>query len=262
MFTPSRYIRICSLMITLVTLAGCAEEGSLVGLDEEGSLPAADVSPALARGGNGGGNGGGGNGGGGNGGGDDGDSAAPLIEDFDLWDLSAWVPGAHPLGHGWLDPDNVSHESSALLLTLPAGTYDGAEIRSASRVQFRNVEVRLRTPRAPGSISAFFLYEFVQRRNDEIDIEILNDESPEILFTTWVGGKQTNHCATRTSLRSRSRVPRLPNRVVASPGTFSGGRRAHAGVDGGNPPGRHVCDVQCLVADLAERAPLGCSRTA
>ena len=84
MFTPSRYIRICSLMITLATLAGCAEEGSLVGLDEEGSLPAADASPALARGGNGGGNGGGGNGGGGNGGGDDGDSAAPLIEDFDL----------------------------------------------------------------------------------------------------------------------------------------------------------------------------------
>jgi hypothetical protein len=193
MFKPSRYIRICSLMITLVTLAGCAEEGSLVGLDEEGSLPAADASPALARGGNGGGNGGGGNGGGGNGGGDDGDSAAPLIEDFDLWDPSAWVPGDHPLGKGWFDPDNVSHGSSALLLTLPAGTYDGAEIRSASRVQFRNVEVRLRTPDAPGSISAFFLYEFVRRRNDEIDIEILNDGSREILFTTWVAGKQTNH---------------------------------------------------------------------
>ncbi len=188
MFKPSRYIRICSLMITLAVLAGCADEGSLVGLDEEGSLPAADASPALARGGNGG-----GNSGGGNGGGDDGDSDAPLIEDFDLWDRSAWVSGAHPLGKGWLDPENVSHESGKLLLTLPADSYDGAEIKSASRVQFRNVEVRLRTPRAPGSISAFFLYEFVQRRNDEIDIEILNDETPEILFTTWVGGKQTNH---------------------------------------------------------------------
>ncbi len=193
MFKPSRYIRIGSLMITLATLAGCADEGSLVGLDEEGSLPAADASPALARGGNGGGNGGGGNGGGGNGGGDDGDSDAPLVEDFDLWDPSAWIPGDHPLGKGWLDPDNVSHGSNTLLLTLPAGSYDGAEIRSASRVQFRNVEVSLRTPEAPGSISAFFLYEFVRRRNDEIDIEILNDESPEILFTTWVAGKQTNH---------------------------------------------------------------------
>ena len=64
-------------------------------------------------------------------------------------------------------------------------------------MRFRNVEVRLRTPEAPGSISAFFLYELDQRRNDEIDIEILNNdksgETGQILFTTWVGGKQTNH---------------------------------------------------------------------
>ena len=193
MFTPSRYIRICSLMITLAMLAGCAEEGSLVG-PEEGSFVGPDVSPSFARGGNGGWNGGGGNGGGGNGGGDDGDSGnAPVVEDFDVWDPSAWVPGDHPLGRGWLDPENVGHGSSTLFLTLPAGSYDGAEIRSASRVQFRDVEVRLRTPQAPGSISAFFLYELVQRRNDEIDIEILNDGSRQILFTTWVGGKQTNH---------------------------------------------------------------------
>ena len=115
------------------------------------------------------------------------------MEEFDVWDSNAWIPGDHPLGRGWLDPANVSHESTRLVLALPAGSYDGAEIRSASRVRFRNVEVRLRSPSAPGSISAFFLYEFAPRRNDEIDIEILNDESPEILFTTWVAGKQTNH---------------------------------------------------------------------
>ncbi len=180
MFTPSRCTRIFSLVITLVTLAGCVEEGSLLG---------PDVSPSFARGGNGGGNGGGGNGGGG-----DGDSAdGPVVEEFELWDPSAWVPGDHPLGRGEFKPENVSHEGGTLRLTLPAESYDGAEIRSASRVQFRNVEVRLRTPDAPGSISAFFLYELVQRRNDEIDIEILNDGSGRILFTTWVAGKQTNH---------------------------------------------------------------------
>ena len=155
-------------MITLVTLDGCVEEGSLLG---------PDVSPSFARGGNG-----------------NGDSAdGPVVEEFDLWDPSAWVPGDHPLGRGEFAPENVSHDGSTLGLTLPAGSYDGAEIRSASRVQFRNVEVRLRTPDAPGSISAFFLYELVQLRNDEIDIEILNDGSRRILFTTWVAGKQTNH---------------------------------------------------------------------
>ena len=170
MFTLSRCIRICSLMIILATFAGCAEEGSLLG---------PDASPAFARGGNGG---------GGNGGSGD----APAVEEFDLWDPSDWVPGDHPLGRGRFDPENVVQGSGRLLLTLPAGSYDGAEIRSASRVRFRNVEVRLQTPDAPGTISAFFLYELDQRRNDEIDIEILNG-SRQILFTTWVGGKQTNH---------------------------------------------------------------------
>ena len=45
MLTPSRCIRICSLMIGLAALAGCAEEGSLLG-------PEASPSSALARGGN------------------------------------------------------------------------------------------------------------------------------------------------------------------------------------------------------------------
>ena len=135
MFMPSRCIRNCFLVITLATLAGCADEGSLLGPDAPASF---------ARGGNGGGNGGGGN----NGSGED-----PIVEEFDVWDPTAWIAGDHPLGRGWLDPANVSHENATLLLALPAGTYDGAEIRSASRVRFRNVEVRLRSPSAPGSIS-------------------------------------------------------------------------------------------------------------
>ena len=184
MFKPSHYIRICFLMITLATLAGCADEGSLLGPEASSSL-----ALGVGNGGNGGRGGGGGNGGGGGGGSD-----APVVEDFDFWDPSAWVPGDHPLGRGFFEPENVSHKGNKLLvLTLPAGTHNGGEIRSASRVQFRDVEVRLRTPRASGSISAFFLYEFVLRRNGEIDIEILNDGSREILFTTWVGGQQTNH---------------------------------------------------------------------
>ncbi len=133
MFKPSRYIRICSLMITLATLAGCADEGSLLGPEASSSL-----ALGLGNGGNSGrGGGGGGKGGGGNG---DGDSDPPLVEDFDVWDPSAWIARHHILGFGLLDRENVSHKGSKLLLTLPAGEgYEGAEIISASRVQFRNV---------------------------------------------------------------------------------------------------------------------------
>lgn len=138
--------------------------------------------PSLGKGG---GKGGGGKGGGG------GDT--PVVEDFDFWDPVLWEAGDHPLGKGWLRPENVAHSPGTLLLTLPAGRYDGGEIRSEVREGYGAYEARLRTPTAPGSISAFFLYEYASRRNDEIDIEIFNDGSRRIWFTTWVRDRQTNH---------------------------------------------------------------------
>lgn len=171
MFTPSCCIRNWFFVITLATLTGCAEEGPPLGPDE---------SPSFAHG----------------------SGRAPVVEEFDSWDMTAWVAGDHPLGRGVFAPDHVSHDanggedfSGALILTLPAGTLNGAEIRSASWVAFRNVEVSLKTPDALETISAFFLYQLVPTRNDrndEIDIEILNG-TRKILFTTYVRGKQTNH---------------------------------------------------------------------
>ncbi len=48
-------------------------------------------------------------------------------------------------------------------------------------------------PDAPGSISAFFLYQGIRGGNDEIDIEIFNDDSRAIWFTVWVAGEQVYH---------------------------------------------------------------------
>ena len=172
MFTPSRYIRNCFLIVTLATLAGCIEEDSLL---------APDAPASFGRGAGG---------------------RAPVVEEFDVWDMTAWIATDHPLGRGVFESKNVSHSkflgdrrSGALVLTLGAREHflHGAEIRSASPVRFRDVEINLKTPNAPGSISAFFLFQLVQRpRNDEIDIEILNG-TRQILFTTWVGGNETNH---------------------------------------------------------------------
>ncbi len=119
--------------------------------------------------------------------------AEPNIEEFDPWNPSEWVAGDHPLGKGYLDPGNVTQGAGELLLTLPGGGYDGAEVRSAGRYGYGAYEARLRTQDAPGSISAFFLYELVRKGNDEIDIEIFNDGSRRIWFTTWVADVETNH---------------------------------------------------------------------
>lgn len=147
-----------------------------------------DSDVLAARGGNGKGKGGGG---GGDGGGSD--PAPPVTDDLGAWDTSQWSAQSHGLGKGWLDAANVSQGPIGLLLTLPSGGYDGAEIISAQRHQYRNIEARMRTPAAPGSISALFFYEGVRKRNDEIDIEIFNDGSGTVMFTTWVQGKQSNN---------------------------------------------------------------------
>lgn len=105
--------------------------------------------------------------------------------------ISGWSIGVHPLGRGHLRAENVTFGETPVL-SLSADAHDGAEIASAARHGHGVFEARMRTPRAPGSLSAFFLYEGVEGGNDEIDIEIHNDGSRRILFTTWAAGVQTN----------------------------------------------------------------------
>ena len=112
MFAPSRYIPSWFLMITLVTLAGCAEEGGLVGPEEL-------ESSALARRGRGG------------------SGRAPRIENFGFWDMTAWIARDHPLGRGEFKPENVSHRNGKLDITLPAHSYNGGEIRLHRDKRFR-----------------------------------------------------------------------------------------------------------------------------
>ena len=101
----------------------------------------------------------------------------------------AWESGAHALGRGRLSPANVASSGDGFRLRLPAGRCDGAEVRSAKRVHYGEYSARMRTPDAPGSLSALFLYQDVRGGNDEIDLEIYNDGSRRALLTVWVGGK-------------------------------------------------------------------------
>lgn len=101
-----------------------------------------------------------------------------------------WEATSHPLGRGVLRPEHVL-PGAPIRLRLPAGRCDGAEIRTERRVLHGEYGVRMRTPHAPGSVSAFFLYQDVPGGNDEIDIEIFNDGSRRALLVVWVAGKVT-----------------------------------------------------------------------
>lgn len=120
-------------------------------------------------------------------------SPAALVEEFDGTAFPAWTSDTHPLGRGSVRAANVVLGGGTAALALSAGAYDGAEILTAERYGPGTYQARMRTPHAPGSVAAFFLYQGVAGGNDEIDIEIFNDGTRRIMFTTWVAGKETNN---------------------------------------------------------------------
>lgn len=116
----------------------------------------------------------------------------PIDDGFGEVVPGRWEMNTHPLGRGSVRAANVAIGGGAAALTLPAGCFDGGEIRSAGPVGFGAYSARMRTPRAPGSLSAFFLYQGGSDIADELDVEIFNDDSRRVMFTTWVAGQTTN----------------------------------------------------------------------
>jgi beta-glucanase (GH16 family) len=112
-------------------------------------------------------------------------------DEFTTLDARRWVTITRPFGHGAVDAANVSVSNGTLAMKLPAGTLDGGELRTASLYRFGTVRARLRVANAPTSLTAFFLYKAPDYQS-EIDIEIFNDTTRRIMFTTYSGGTQTN----------------------------------------------------------------------
>jgi beta-glucanase (GH16 family) len=112
-------------------------------------------------------------------------------DEFTSFDTRQWVKVSRPFGHGAVDAANISVANGLLNLKLPAGKLDGAEMRSTGLSRYGTYRVRMKVANAPTSLTAFFLY----RKPDyaqEIDIEIFNDPSGQIMFSTYSGSAQTH----------------------------------------------------------------------
>ena len=114
-------------------------------------------------------------------------------EDFDtpVLDAARWEATTRNLGRGVLVPENVGLEDGLLRLALPENTLNGSEIESADLYGLGFYAARIKVPDAPSSITGFFLYGPPDLES-EIDIEIYNDTSDRILFTTYSDGEQTH----------------------------------------------------------------------
>jgi licheninase len=112
-------------------------------------------------------------------------------DEFTTLDARQWDKSSRPFGYGSIDPANIGVADGLLGVKLPAGKLDGGEIRSTSLYRYGSFRARIKVADAPSSLTAFFLYkrpDFAQ----ELDIEIFNDSSGRVMFSTYSGGRQTN----------------------------------------------------------------------
>ncbi|QIN79714.1 family 16 glycosylhydrolase [Rubrobacter marinus] len=118
-----------------------------------------------------------------------------FADNFDTFDTTRWKKTDHALGRGFVKPANVSTSGGYLRLKLPANTVNGGEIMSNVPFTYGSYTARMKLPNAPSSITGFFLYEPPDYAS-EIDIEIFNDASRKVLFTTYSNGRQTHSYTT------------------------------------------------------------------
>ncbi len=112
-------------------------------------------------------------------------------DDFASLETGRWRPTEKTLGRGRLEAENVAVTDEKLQITLPAGTLEGGEIESADTYSYGSYAASIKAADAPSSITGFFLYA-APDFHTEIDVEIFNDESGRVLFTTYANGEQTN----------------------------------------------------------------------
>ena len=113
-----------------------------------------------------------------------------LRDDFTTFDVHQWFKSSRPFGWGAVDPANVGVSGGMLAIRLPGGTLNGGEVRSLSLTRYGSYRARMKVANAPSSLTAFFLYkkpDFAQ----ELDIEIFNDPSGRVWFSTYSNGSQT-----------------------------------------------------------------------
>ena len=114
-----------------------------------------------------------------------------FFDGFDSFDTARWAEESHVLGRSNLDPANVDVVDGNLRVKIPARTLNGGEIRSNDLYYQGTYAARMKLPHAPTSITGFFLYRPPDYAR-EIDIELYNDSTRRIMFTTYSGGRLTN----------------------------------------------------------------------
>ena len=112
-------------------------------------------------------------------------------ENFDVLDQSIWSVTDKNLGRTLLSSENVEVKDGYLNIRIPANTLEGGELVKQQAVTYGSYESRMKLPKAPSSITGFFLYAPPDYFY-EIDIEIHNTNEGKLLLTTYADGAVQN----------------------------------------------------------------------
>lgn len=117
---------------------------------------------------------------------------AEFGDDFTSFDTARWTAGeTHTLGRSVMKPSNVDVRDGKLRLRLSPGELDGAEVKTVAAVRPGVFEARLKLADAPTSVTGLFLYAAPDFAH-EIDIELYNEPTGRIRFTTYSDGALTH----------------------------------------------------------------------
>ena len=130
-------------------------------------------------------------------------STQSFLDDFDRFDLKRWY-----VSDGWANGDHQNCTWSKRQLSLADGkltlsfekrptkdrAYVCAEVRTKSRYGYGVYEARLKTDAGSGLNAAFFTYVGPPEKvpHDEIDFEVLTQNTSKVDVNTYVGGKPQN----------------------------------------------------------------------
>lgn len=113
-------------------------------------------------------------------------------QSFNTFDRGLWIRGEHQLGRSDINPANATVAGGKLRLAMPAGTTNGAELRTRSTYGYGSYRARIQAADAPSSVTAMFLYAPPDYAS-EIDIEIYKTPSSGTArLSTYSGGTLTH----------------------------------------------------------------------
>lgn len=111
-------------------------------------------------------------------------------ERFRDWpDTDGWYAADHGIGQTSFEPGQVSFDDEQNALLIHKDSKTGGEIRTEERLSYGSYQIAMRVPDHPGTLTGFFFYETPDFHH-EIDIEVMNDPSGEVWFTTYQGGEE------------------------------------------------------------------------